>query len=73
LAEGDVAAVRFRLTGTNTGTFLGNPPSGRAIDVGALALMSVAYGKVAELRAEFDQLGVLQQIGVLPNLAPATS
>jgi len=70
-ADGDVAAVRFRLTGTNTGAFMGNPPSGREIDVGALALMTVDGGKVVELRAEFDQLGLMQQIGLFPSLAPA--
>ena len=45
------------IAGTNTGSFMGNAPSGMPIDVGAVALMRVASGKVTELRAEFDKMG----------------
>jgi predicted ester cyclase len=68
-ADGEVATVRFRLTGTNSGAFLGTPPTGRTVDVGALALLRINSDKVAELRAEFDQLGLMQQIGVLATTA----
>jgi predicted ester cyclase len=67
IAEDDRVAVRFRLTGTHSGSFMGHPPSGRPIDAGALALMTLAAGRVTELRAEFDQLGLLQQLGALPT------
>jgi predicted ester cyclase len=63
IAEGDRAAVSFRVTGTNTASFMGNPASGRPIAFDALALMTVASGKVTELRGQFDQMGVLQQLG----------
>lgn len=33
----------------------------------ALALMTVASGKVTELRGQFDQMGVLQQIGAVAD------
>jgi predicted ester cyclase len=65
-AEDDRVAVRFRLTGTNSGSFMGNAPSGKPIDAGALALVRVDSGRVSELRAEFDKLGLMQQIGALP-------
>jgi len=65
IAESDRAAVRFRLRGTNDGEFMGNPPTGRSIDVGAVAFMTIASNKVVEVRAEFDQMALLQQIGVL--------
>jgi predicted ester cyclase len=67
IAEGDRAAVRFRLTGVNTGSFRDNPPSGKPIDAGALALMTISAGRVTELRAEFDQMGLMEQIGALPS------
>lgn len=66
-----VATVRFRLTGTNTGEFLGNPSTGRGIVVGAIALRTVVDERVVELRAEFDELGLLRQLGALPALASA--
>lgn len=67
IAEDNRVAVRFRLRGTNSGSFMGHPPSGRPIDAGGLALMWVQSGKVTELRGEFDQLGLMQQIGALPR------
>jgi predicted ester cyclase len=45
---------------------MGSPASGRAIDVGAAVFMRVVSGKVAEIRAVFDQVGLLKQIGALP-------
>lgn len=71
IAEGDWAAVRFRLTGTHSGSLTGQPPSGKRIDAGAIALMRISAGKVAELRAEFDQMGLMQQIGALPRESAA--
>jgi predicted ester cyclase len=67
IAAGNRVAVRFRLTGTNSRSLMGNPPSGKPIDAGALALMRTASGTVTEIRAEFDQMGLMQQIGALPS------
>src|SRR5687767_8066159 len=44
LAEGDRAVVRFRLTGTHDGDFMGIPPTGKSIDAGGLGLMTIASG-----------------------------
>ena len=66
IAEGDRATVQFRLVGTNDGPFMDNPASGKSIDVGALVLMRVEDGRVAEIKGEFDQLGLMQQIGAIP-------
>jgi predicted ester cyclase len=63
IAEGNRVAVRFRVTGTNTQSFMGSPPSGRPMEFDALAVMTIDAGKVTELFGQFDQLGVLQQLG----------
>jgi predicted ester cyclase len=60
------AAVRFTLRGTHTRPFMGIPPTGRAIEVSAIALLTFAGGRVAHLRAVFDRFGLMQQIGVIP-------
>ena len=67
LAEEDRVAVRFRLTGTNTGDFMGHAPSGKTIDVGALVFMTISSGRVVDMRGEFDQLGLMQQLGLVPT------
>jgi predicted ester cyclase len=42
--------------------FMGKPGSGKPIDAGALALFRTASGRVTEMRAEFDQIGLMHQI-----------
>ena len=63
----DGVDVRFTLRGTHTGDFMGIPPTGRAIAVSAIALLSVADGRVTHLRAIFDRFGLLQQLGAIPG------
>jgi len=62
----DGVAVRFTLRGTHTGDFMGMPPTGRAITVQAIVLLTVADGRVTHLRAIFDRFGLMQQLGVIP-------
>jgi predicted ester cyclase len=59
--------TRFTLRGTNTGPFIGIPPTGRAITVSAIVILTVDDGKVSHLHAIFDQLGLLRQLGVVPS------
>ncbi len=67
LANENGAAVRFTLRGTHTGDFMGIPATGKPIEVTAIAIQHIADGKVTSLRAEFDQVGMLRQLGVLPS------
>lgn len=60
------AAVRFTIHGTHTGNFMGIPATGRSVAIGAIALFSVVDGKIVEIRGEFDQLGMMRQLGVVP-------
>lgn len=53
IAEGDKVAVRWTLRGTNTGSMLGMPPSGREMAEGVIAIFRVSGGKVVERWAAF--------------------
>jgi ketosteroid isomerase-like protein len=66
LAEGDRVATRVTWRGTHTGTFQGIPPTGRAVTMAVLRLDRIEGGRIAESWAQFDALGVMQQLGVLP-------
>jgi predicted ester cyclase len=66
LAEGDKVATRFRLRGTNTGSFQGMPPTGRAIDITATGIFRVVDGRVTDNWVNIDALGLMQQLGVVP-------
>jgi predicted ester cyclase len=72
VAEGDRVAGRFSLRGTHRGTLLGVPPTGKQVDVGVMVIARFdTAGKWAEDWVTWDQVGLLQQIGVIP--APAAA
>ena len=62
VAEGDLVASRWTLTGTHRGDFQGVPATGRAISMEGIDFSRVVDGKVAEHWAQFDVVGVMQQI-----------
>jgi steroid delta-isomerase-like uncharacterized protein len=69
LAERDVVASRWTITGTHRGTFQGVPATGRLVTFTGIDFSRIVDGKVAEHWAQFDLVAVLQQIGALQ--APA--
>ncbi|MCC6189408.1 MAG: ester cyclase [Anaerolineales bacterium] len=66
VAEGDRVAVRWTFTGRQVGAFMGVAPSGRTVRVTGLSLFRLAAGQIAEVWLNADDLGELQQLGVLP-------
>ena len=69
VVEGNLATIRWTLTGTHQGDLMGIPPTGKPVRVGGMEQIRVENGKVAELWAQIDQMGLMQQIGAIP--APA--
>jgi predicted ester cyclase len=69
LVAGDRAAVRFRMTGTHDGLFQGVPPTRRATVVEGCDLfrLSPDHDRILEVRAYFDLLTLLSQLGVIPK------
>jgi steroid delta-isomerase-like uncharacterized protein len=64
---GDKAAARVLLEGTNLGEGLGMPPTGRRVSVTGIVIVRVAGGQIAEGWNNWDQLGLLQQLGAMPK------
>lgn len=66
LAEGDKVVARFVVSGTQRGEFMGLPPTGRSFRASGIDIIRMARGKAVEHWGEFDQLGMLQQLGAMP-------
>ena len=66
IAEGDTVVFRVTGYGTHHGEFLGIPPTGQQVTVPGIDIVRIAGGKLVEHWANFDQLGLLQQIGAIP-------
>ena len=66
IAEGDIVVSRMASTATHTGEFNGIPATGKRVTVSGIFIDRVVDGKIVERWGVFDQLGLLQQLGVIP-------
>jgi steroid delta-isomerase-like uncharacterized protein len=67
LGEGDRVAWRFMLCATHSGPFRGIPPTGKSFTLTGMAVTRMRDGQMAENWNETDDLGMLQQLGVIPR------
>lgn len=67
VAEGDKVVTRWTARGTHTGTFRGIPPTGRHGRMTGIDIDRIADGKAVECWTNADELGLLQQLGVVPT------
>jgi len=64
--EGDRVFTRVRLTGTNTGELMGQPPTGKRVDIRwVMNVVRVQEGKVVEEWELFDNLDMMKQLGLI--------
>jgi predicted ester cyclase len=67
IAEGDKVLLRWSFTGKHIGPIMGAAPTGKEISVGGMNLFQLAGGKIVEFWVNADDLGELQQVGVVPT------
>lgn len=67
VAEGEKVLVRLKVLATHTGAFGEMPATGKRIDVAVLDLFQIRKGVLVEHWAQLDNLGMLKQLGALPN------
>ena len=68
---GDTVVMRWTGSGTHTGELLGIPPTNRKVRVDGIWMFRVAGGKIVESWNCWDTLGMLQQLGVVPQMGQA--
>ena len=68
VAEGDTVVLRWSARGAQTGELMGIPPTGKEVVVTGITITLLSNGKSVESWGEFDALGMLQQIGVIPKM-----
>jgi steroid delta-isomerase-like uncharacterized protein len=67
IAEGDKVVVRGVVRGTHQGELMGIPPTGRQVTVTLIDINRIEGDKLVERWAEQDNLGMMQQLGVIPE------
>lgn len=66
LQTGDSITIRFTLTGTHVGPFMGVPATGRAIALRGITILRFEGSAVVERWSCADMLGLLIQLGAIP-------
>ncbi len=67
IAEGDRVAARVTISGTHNGQFLDLAPTGKQISINAIDILRFANGKAVEHWGVTDQMGMMQQLGAIPE------
>jgi predicted ester cyclase len=67
IAEGDKVVTRYTFRGTHQGDLMGIAPTGKRVTVSGIAIDRVVDGKGLEHQEIFDQLAMMQQLGVIPQ------
>lgn len=75
IAEGDRVVLRWTATGTHEGRLpnIDVEPTGEEITVTGVTSSRLEDGTFVESWVEWDQLGMLQQLGVVPELAESSA
>jgi steroid delta-isomerase-like uncharacterized protein len=67
ISEDDKIVVRWNATLTHTGDYFGIPPTGKSATITGMNTWHVANGKAVEGWVNRDDLGLLQQLGIIPT------
>lgn len=71
IGEGDTVVIDATMHGRHTGNFLGIPPTGRKVALRSVHIVRYRDGREVETWALSDRLGLMQQLGVIPEGPPA--
>jgi steroid delta-isomerase-like uncharacterized protein len=67
VAEEEEVVGRVTFSGKHTGEFFGIPPTDRRVEFTGMVWFRIAEGKIVEHWGEFDALGLLRQLGAVPD------
>jgi predicted ester cyclase len=67
IAEGDKVVARWRSRATHQGEYMDILPTGKEVEVTGISFYRIEGGKIAESWNSEDQLGLMRQIGAIPE------
>ena len=68
IAGHDEVVLRWTFSGTHQGHLMGVPPTGKQVTMAGITIYHLAGDMVVEVWEHYDKLGLLQQLGVIPEL-----
>jgi steroid delta-isomerase-like uncharacterized protein len=68
ISEGDNAVTRYTIRGTHQGGIEEfGPPTGRQMELQGITIHRIADGKIVEEWERYDNLSLMQQLGLVPE------
>jgi len=67
IAEGDKVVSRWVARGTQQGEFMGFSSTGKQFAITGISIYRIADGKIVEGWVNDDSLGMMQQLGIIPQ------
>ena len=67
IAEGGKVVGRMTTSGTHRGEFMGISATGKRMEISEIRIVRIANGKAVEHWGNSDDLGMMQQLGVIPD------
>jgi len=67
VAEGDKVVTHYKWSGTHQGEIFGIPATGKQVSWTITTTFRIADGKIREAWVNWDQWGLMQQLGVVPT------
>jgi steroid delta-isomerase-like uncharacterized protein len=71
IAEGDKVVCRWSMRATHQGDFIGIPPTGKHVSWTGIGIYRIEDDKIVEAWGSTDNLGLMQQLGAIPQMAQA--
>ena len=71
IAQGDKVVIRWTVTCTHKGDFMGISPTGKQCTGTGITIYRFSGGKIQESWSNSDDLGMLQQLGIVPPIGEA--
>ena len=68
VASAEKVLVRWTARGTHRGTFLGRAATGKRTQAEGITVFTFRNGKIAEDWTQWDALGLLQELGITPQI-----
>ncbi len=67
IAEEDKVVTHFNVQATHKGDFNGIPATGKKVNFTGIDIDKISDGKFVECWTKMDELGLMQQLGVVPS------
>ena len=69
IEQGDLVSTRWTASGTHQGEFRNIPATGKTVVIAGISFSKYSGNQLAETWIAVDDLGMMQQLGVVPEFA----